>query len=67
MDIAQRRMSKNMTQQQLGDALGVGRSTVAMWEAGSSLPRADLIPKIAQVLGCAVGDLFAVSTPDTQQ
>ena len=65
MNIADLRVSKNMTQQRLADELGVNRSTVAMWESNASYPRADLLPKIAQVLGCEIGDLFAVSTSDT--
>lgn len=56
--ISEKRRSKNLTQQVLADMLGVKRSTVAMWETGTSLPRADLLPKLADVLGCTVDELL---------
>ena len=60
--IAEKRRSKNLTQQQLGDIMGVKRSTVAMWESGTSLPRADLLPKLANTLGCTVDELLRPQT-----
>ena len=33
-------------------------STVAMWESGENVPRADKLPDLARVLGCTVDDLF---------
>jgi transcriptional regulator with XRE-family HTH domain len=60
--IAEKRRSKNLTQQQLGDIMGVKRSTVAMWESGASLPRADLLPKLASTLGCTVDELLRPQT-----
>ena len=59
--IAERRKSKTLTQQQLGEIMGVKRTTVAMWETGASLPRADLLPKLADVLGCTVDELLRPS------
>ena len=59
MNVNQIRVSKGMTQQQLADALDVTRSTVAMWEAGNAVPRADKLPLLAKVLGCTIEDLFA--------
>jgi transcriptional regulator with XRE-family HTH domain len=56
--IAEKRRSKTLTQQALADIMGVKRSTVAMWETGTSLPRADLLPKLADVLGCTVDELL---------
>ena len=58
MDIKQIRESKGMTQNHIGEYLKVNRSTVAMWESGKSKPRADLIPKLAEVLGCSIDELF---------
>lgn len=58
MSITEARRSKNLTQLQLAGALGVTRSTVAMWESGESLPRADKLPQLAQILGCTIDDLF---------
>ena len=38
----------NLTQQKLADALGVSRSTVAMWENGKNEPDNDMLGKIAE-------------------
>lgn len=58
MSIASRRQSKGLTQQNLADELKINRSTVAMWEAGESFPRADKLPILARILGCTINDLF---------
>lgn len=34
------------------------KAAVAMWETGARMPRADKLPKLAEVLGCSVADLF---------
>lgn len=58
MNIQGLRLSQNMTQDVLAEHLGVTRSTIAMWETGKAMPRADKLPEIAKVLGCEVSDLF---------
>ena len=52
------RTAKEMPQREFAAALGVDRTTVAKWETGAALPRADMLPKIAKLLGCAISDLF---------
>lgn len=52
------RTAKKMTQREFAAALGVDRTTVAKWETGAALPRADMLPKIAKLLGCTISDLF---------
>ena len=47
-----------VSQNELASRVGVGQSTVAMWENNSNLPRADKLPEIAKVLGCTINDLF---------
>lgn len=39
-------------------ALGVSLSTVGMWESGKNDPRANMLPKIANLYGCTVDDLL---------
>lgn len=58
MKIEKLRTSKNMTQEQLADRLGVARSTVAMWEAGEAMPRTDKLPELAKILDCSIDELF---------
>lgn len=61
------RNQAGLSQTELAMAVGVTQGTVSQWESGSSRPRTELLPKIAQALHCSIGDLFAVSIPDTQQ
>lgn len=53
------RIKKGYSQQQLAELLGATQAAVAMWESGARLPRTDKLPKLAEVLGCSVADLFA--------
>lgn len=52
------RLSLNLTQDQVAASLGVKRSTVAMWEAGKSKPRADTLIKLSKLYKCTIEDLF---------
>ena len=56
------RNENRYSQQKLSEQLGVSRSTVAMWENGSSQPRADILPELAKVLQCKIDDLYSEST-----
>ena len=61
------RKQKGLTQEQLGDMLGVSNRTVSKWEAGASLPGADMIPDIAGALGVSLDALFGVQTEPDQE
>ena len=39
--------------------MGVDTTTVNKWESEIALPRARDLPRLAQVLGCSIGALFA--------
>ena len=56
--IKTQRHKKGMNQKDLAAAIGVDRSTITKWENGTSYPRAWMLPKIADVLGCTVDDLL---------
>lgn len=47
-----------MTQQAAADELGVDRTTITKWETGKSLPRAEMLIKIAKLYGCSISDLL---------
>lgn len=57
------REKARITQEQLAATIGVGRTAVAMWESGDSLPRADKLPELARILDCTVDELLR----DTRQ
>lgn len=61
MNIKNKRESKGLTQEELGKMIGVNRSTVAMWETGEAMPRADKLPELAKILGCSIDDLYKKS------
>lgn len=56
--IKQLRENANLTQQQLSETLKIDRSTVAKWETGEAMPRADKLPELAKIFGCSIDDLY---------
>ncbi len=59
MRIKELRINANLTQSELGSAVGCTQQAVAKWESGEMLPRANLLPKIADILKCSVDELCA--------
>lgn len=52
------RKSKGFTQEELAIKINVVRQTVSKWEKGLSVPDADALQKIAEVLDVSVGELL---------
>ena len=52
------RKQKGMTQEELANRIGVVRQTVSKWEKNLSVPDADLLQRIAQVLEVPVSALL---------
>ena len=52
------RLAKGWRQSDLAAHAGVGRATVAHWEAETRWPRADYLERVADTLGCDMGWLF---------
>ena len=52
------REKAGMTQAQLAEKMGTSQGAVALWETGARMPRADKLPKLAEILGCSIADLF---------
>lgn len=55
--IAARRKQKNLTQQELADALGVGNRAVSKWETGQGMPDISLLEDLSRVLEISIDDL----------
>lgn len=53
------REKKNLTQAQLGILIGVGQSTIAMYERGKLAPSSRRLPKLSAALGIEPGELVA--------
>lgn len=59
------RLAKGLTQEKLAEIMGTSQAAVGMWEAGTRMPRADKLLKLADVLGCSVDDLLSGETEAT--
>lgn len=55
------RSEKNISQQELADALGVLPGTVNAWEEGIVYPSMELLPKLTEALGVTMNELFTGS------
>ena len=59
--IRQLRLAKNMTLEELGGRVGVGKSTVRKWETGAiANMRRDKIAKLAEALDTTVSDIMGI-------
>ena len=56
--IAELRKEKGMTQEQLGERLGVNSRSVSRWENGHGMPDISLLLELADVLGVTVQELL---------
>ena len=52
------RKKHGFSQQQIADALGVNRSTIAKYETGISMPYAKNINKLCEILNVSYDELF---------
>lgn len=57
--IAQLRRDKDLTQEELANAMGVSAQAVSKWENDVSCPDIMLLPKLAAMLGTSVDDLLS--------
>lgn len=60
------RKSKGYTQEELAIKINVVRQTVSKWEKGLSVPDADVISKIADVLDVSVSELLGAEIKEEQ-
>ena len=57
--IAELRKEKGMTQEALGETIGVSAQTVSKWENGNTAPDISLLPVLAEVFGVTIDSLFS--------
>ncbi len=60
-NIARYRKAKSLTQEQLGELLGVTNQAVSKWESGVSMPDVMLLPRIAEALEINIYDLYGTT------
>lgn len=56
--LAKIRKARGLLQEDVAKACGVDRSTIAKWESGLFLPRADKLPALAKILKCSIDTLL---------
>ncbi|MBO5261998.1 MAG: phosphoglucosamine mutase [Clostridia bacterium] len=56
--IVQLRVSKNISQEQLAEALDVSRQTISKWEIGQALPKIDNVLQLSQIFGVSTDELL---------
>jgi transcriptional regulator with XRE-family HTH domain len=61
-NIRRLRRCSDLTQCQLADKLGVTAQAVSKWENNMCIPDVALLPKIAELFGVSIDDLFGDST-----
>lgn len=57
-NIVRYRKEKGLTQAELGKLLGVSYQAVSKWELDKTMPDSFLLPRLADVFGCSIDDLF---------
>ncbi|PNT92085.1 hypothetical protein CDQ83_00415 [Clostridium thermosuccinogenes] len=57
-NIKKLRDERNITQQQLADAIGVSFQAVSKWECGITLPDIAMLPEIANFFDITIDELF---------
>lgn len=56
------REKNGMTQEKLGEMLGVTRVAVTQWERGENVPRPGTLLKLSQIFNCSIEDLLHLET-----
>ncbi|MGH8019419.1 MAG: helix-turn-helix domain-containing protein [Opitutaceae bacterium] len=56
-----------LTQQQLGQKLGVPASNIAFWERWDKPPRGEILPKLAAALDVSLDELMGAAAPKAKR
>lgn len=59
------REQKNLSAKDVAVSLNVTPQAVGKWERNESMPRADQLPKLADLLGCTIDALYGRETKNT--
>lgn len=65
--IAALRRGRELSQEALGEALGVSRQAISKWEADASLPEIDKLVALSRMFGVTVGELLGVEEARTEE
>lgn len=65
--IQELRKQRGMSQEALGDALGVSRQAVSKWEGDNGIPELDTLIAMSRLFEVTVGQLLGVEEPVEQK
>ncbi|MBN1315206.1 MAG: helix-turn-helix domain-containing protein [Anaerolineales bacterium] len=54
------RKEKNITQGELGDRIGIGHSSISLWESGVRSPSISYLNQLCKTLGCSADELLGL-------
>ena len=57
--LAELRKENHMTQEQLGEKLGVTNKTISRWETGSYLPPVDILEQLSDMYGITINEILS--------
>ncbi len=57
--ITELRKEKGLTQEQLGEKIGVTNKTISRWETGTYLPPADALLAISELFGVSINEILS--------
>ena len=60
--IKQLRFKAGLTQEQLAEKLNLGPQSVSKWENAVAMPDISLLPRLAEIFGVSIDDLFGLTT-----
>jgi transcriptional regulator with XRE-family HTH domain len=66
-NLANQRRQKNWTQRELGDRIGIGHSSISLWEKGERSPSVTQLYLLCKVLGCSPSDMLASRSQSNHQ
>ena len=62
--IQELRRQSGLSQEALGEALGVSRQAVSKWEGDNGIPELDTLIAMSRLFSITVGQLLGVETPE---
>lgn len=65
--IQELRKQKNLSQEALGEAMGVSRQAISKWESDITIPEVDKLIAMSKQFGVSVGVLLGVEEPAAEQ
>ena len=58
VNIKRLRQNKGLTQEKLGEVLGISGQAVSKWESGAALPDITILPELADYFGISIDELM---------